>query len=68
MKSSKYVQLSGLQKSFTSKLFMKFWKFEHFCSKPQFSKIHVQIQQERISLREFEVSSEVLYGYSRGAL
>jgi hypothetical protein len=56
----KYVQVSGLQKYFTSKVFMKIWNFEHFCSELQCCEIHVQIQGKRISLRKFEVSSEVL--------
>lgn len=56
----KYVQLSGLQKSFTSKVFMKIWNSEHFCSKLQPYEIHVQIHGKSISLRKFEGRSEVL--------
>lgn len=64
----KYVQLSGLQKSFTSKVFMTILNFEHFCSKLQCYKIHVQIQGKSISLRKFEGSSEVLQRYPHGAI
>lgn len=64
----KYVQLSGLQKSFTSKVFMTILNFEHLCSKLQCYKIHVQIQGKSISLRKFEGSSEVLQRYSHGAI
>lgn len=64
----KYVQLSGLQKSFTSKVFITILNFEHFCSKLQCYKIHVQIQGKSISLRKFEGSSEVLQRYPHGAI